>query len=384
MSKAVLFLVHGIGRHKKGWSGAPDGPVAALEAAMQNYGCFAAGDKLSTYLDVVEIRYDDIFDSVLAQWSNLAASLPAAAGFDWLDGVKKVLVDCGSDSNTFARFGGDVLLYKGFDLIARAVRLRVNSVITATMHRAYADAAAARHAAPPFAVLAHSMGTAVAQDALYQLANNDWRADNTTLRQQSQPIANLATNPALSAEQSTDFNAVLQDSGRKLPVGLNSLYLVADTSPLLHRAAGLYSHHQVAPGSFDCGAVFTIAHELDPVCRIGSAGFLVPQRPNALTITVKHLHDKNIHDFRHYLSHPRVHAQLFVRLIPKFLPEFKERAQQMAQSAEWTGFGGALAGQADAARQALRDKLVAIGTGVVSVPLLRGAIEAFYKAVESV
>jgi len=79
-----------------------------------------------------------------------------------------------------------------------------------------------------------------------------------------------------------------------------------------------------------------------------------------------------------------VHAQLFVRLIPKFLPEFKERAQQMAQSAEWTGFGGALAGQADAARQALRDKLVAIGTGVVSVPLLRGAIEAFYKAVESV
>ena len=104
MSKAVLFLVHGIGRHKKGWSGAPDGPVAALEAAMQNYGCFAAGDKLSTYLDVVEIRYDDIFDSVLAQWSNLAASLPAAAGFDWLDGVKKVLVDCGSDRRSGISF----------------------------------------------------------------------------------------------------------------------------------------------------------------------------------------------------------------------------------------------------------------------------------------
>lgn len=388
MSKPVLFLVHGIGRHKKGWSTEPGGPVAALEAAMRNYTCFGAGDKLSKYLDLVEIRYDDIFDSVLTQWSELAGSLPAAPGFDWLESVKKVLAECGDDSNVFARFGGDVLFYEGFDLIARAVRLRVNSVISAEMHRAFAEAAAAQRAAPPFAVLAHSMGTAVAQDALFQLATNTWREDQTRLNglrsdNKLQPIAKLADQPGLTSGQRAGLDAVLQDQARKLPVGLNTLFLVSDTSPLLHRAAGLYSHHQVAQGKFDCGAVFTIAHELDPVCKIGSAGFTVPQRPNSLTVTVKHLHDRNIHGFGHYLSHPHVHAQLFSRLIPEFLPEFTDGALEKGQSAEWTGFGGALALQAEAARQAVRDKLAGISTGTVSVASLRSVIETFNKFVDS-
>jgi len=355
---------------------------------MQNYACFAAGDKLSKYLDVVEIRYDDIFDDVLKQWSDLAASLPAASGFDWLDSVNKVLVDCGNDSNTFARFGGDVLIYKGFDLIARAVRLRVNSVITAKMHRVFAEASAARRPAPRFAVLAHSMGTAVAQDALFQLATNAWREDQTRLSElktntKLKPIAKFADPSVLSSDQRADLNAVIQDRGRGLPVGLNSLFLVSDTSPLLHRADGLFSHHQVAPGKFDCPAVFTIAHELDPVCKIGSAGFQVPARPNALTITVKHLHDRNIHGFGHYLSHPHVHAQLFSTLIPEFQPEFSDSALQIGESAEWTGFGGALAGQVDAVRQAVRDKLTAIPTGAPGVGSLRNAIETFNKFVDS-
>ena len=376
MSKPVLFLVHGIGRHKKGWSEAPDGPVSALETAMRKYSCFASGEKLSKYLEVVEIRYDDIFDSVLAQWSNLAASLPVAPGINWLDSVKKVLDEAGNDSNTFARYGGDVLLYKGFDLIARAVRLRVNSVISATMHRAYANAKAAGSAAPPFSVLAHSMGTAVAQDALFQLATNDWTPDHTTLRAQAPAIAALATNPDLSPEQGADFDAARQAGN--LRVGLDSLYLVADTSPLLHRAAGLYSNYQPRPGNFDCGAVCTIAHELDPVCNIGSRGFVVPPRPSAMTLTVKHVHDTNVHGFAHYLSHPRVHAQLFVRLIPAFLPEFKDQAQQIAQAAEWNGFGGALADRADGVRLALHDKLIAIRTDTASVASLRDAIKALF------
>ena len=388
MSKAVLFLVHGIGRQKKGWSEALDGPVPALEAAMQNYACFAAGDKLSKYLDVVEIRYDDIFDDVLKQWSDLAASLPAASGFDWLDSVNKVLVDCGNDSNTFARFGGDVLIYKGFDLIARAVRLRVNSVITAKMHRVLADASAAGSAAPPFAVAAHSMGTAVAQDALFQLATNTWREDRTRLNElwsnnKLRPISRFVDNPNLTSDQRADFNAVLQDQEHKVPVGINSLFLVSDTSPLLHRAAGLYSHHQPTPGSFDCRAVCTIAHDLDPVCKIGSAGFSVLQRPSAVTISVKHMHDKNIHGFGHYLSHPRVHETLFSRLIPElFLPEFRVRARQLAEQPEWNDLGGALADLEEVARQALRDKLIAIGAGSASVASLRGAIEKFFKIVD--
>jgi hypothetical protein len=390
MSKPVLFLVHGIGRHKKDWSSAPDGPVAALEAAMRNYDCFGSGDKLSKYFEVVEIRYDDVFDNVLTQWSSLAQSLPAVPGFNWGESVKKLLTECGDDSNTFARLGGDILLYEGFELIARAVRLRVNSVVTATLHRALADAVKAQSIAPPFAVLAHSMGTAVAQDALFQLATNIWREDHTRLSEvksnsKLQPIARLATNPNLNAEQASAFKAVLDDSGRKLPVGLDSLYLVADTSPLLHRAAGLYSHHQPTPGNFDCGAVCTIAHDLDPVCKIGASGSPVLARPNTLTIAVKHLHEKNIHGFGHYLSHPLVHARIFRRLIPtKFLSQHMDRAQQIAQASEWTGFGGKLAQQLTATAQlALQSKLTGISTGGLNVLELRGAVETLFKIVES-
>lgn len=388
MSKAVLFLVHGIGRQKKDWSEALDGPVPALEAAMRNYACFAAGDKLSKYLDVVEIRYDDIFDDVLKQWSDLAASLPAASGFDWLDSVNKVLADCGNDSNTFARFGGDVLIYKGFDLIARAVRLRVNSVITAKMHRVLADASAAGSAAPPFAVAAHSMGTAVAQDALFQLATNTWREDQTRLNElksnnKLRPISKFVDNPNLTSDQRADFNAVLQDQEHKVPVGLSSLFLVSDTSPLLHRAADLYSQVQ-SGGNFDCGTVFAIAHDLDPVCKIGSARSEMPQRPDVVAISVKHVHDKNIHGFGHYLSHPRVHAALFNRLIPElFLAEFRAHARQLAEAPEWNGIGGALTPLADAARQAVRDRLAAIDTSAVSVASLRNAIESLSKFVDS-
>jgi hypothetical protein len=140
MAKNVLFFVHGIGVHKIGWINEPDGPVAALNAAMDLYPACFAGKELSDYLDLVEIRYDDIFDTVLKTWQNLGNSLPANGGFDWTGEVQSLLQSVNGNRETFVRYGGDVLLYCGFDLVARAVRLRVSAIIATKIYQAWLEA----------------------------------------------------------------------------------------------------------------------------------------------------------------------------------------------------------------------------------------------------
>ena len=71
MVKNVIFFVHGVGRHTKGWSRIEGGPIHALVEASKQYDCFN-GLKLENLVDLVEIRYDDIFDQHLDQWANLA------------------------------------------------------------------------------------------------------------------------------------------------------------------------------------------------------------------------------------------------------------------------------------------------------------------------
>jgi len=48
---------------------------------------------------------------------------------DWIGEVQSLLDSLGGDRKEYADYGGDVLLYAGFDLVARAVRLRVASVL---------------------------------------------------------------------------------------------------------------------------------------------------------------------------------------------------------------------------------------------------------------
>jgi hypothetical protein len=376
----VLFLIHGIGRHGTGWSG---DPIAALDEAMKLYPeCFAPGKKLADYVLPVEIRYDDIFDSVLERWKQLAGSLPAPAGaFKWTAEVTRLLKQAGDDGNLFARYGGDVLLYCGFALVARAARLRVNSVIASTMYRAHAEALGQPNP-PKFAVLAHSMGTAVAQDALYQLATGNWLVER---KQLEAALPDLVANANLSARQASDLAATLQglreDPSRSIPVMLNALFLIADTSPLLHTAKALYSEWRNSWGAYDCAAVWAASHELDPVSIVGAGPAGTVARADKNPIAVRHFHRRNIHDFAHYLSHPAVHAEIFARMIPDFSGACYDKARALAASAAWTGFGGELAGAPDAAREQLKAALRRAVPLERSMQKLRETVENYFRAI---
>lgn len=381
MAKNVLFFVHGIGQHKKGWIDEPGGPVEALESAMRHYpACFPAAAKLADYLDLVEIRYDDVFDRILDTWQELGQSIPANAGFDWVGAVSNLWQSSNGRKEPFLRFGGDVLLYCGFDLVARTVRLRVNSVIATKIYQTWLAAGGAPGDIPRFAVVAHSQGTTVAQDALYQLASARWDDDVVEVEKKK---PELLDNPNLAPADRADFNGVVAGAranpDKPVPVGLSALYLVSNTIPLLRQVGGEYAMLKT-DGAFDCARVYNINHVWDPVSRVGGGAANPTPRAGWTNIAIRHVHQKNIHGFGHYLANPAVHAPIFARLIdPGFTGACAQAARTLAQSPEWTGFGGPLAGLDQQARQTLEDGLRALLTGQTSIAALRAAIEQLIK-----
>ena len=371
----VLFLLHGVGRHATGWA---SDPVAALQKAMQLYPCFEAAKPLADYVKPIEIKYDDIFDTVLERWVQLANALPTAGGgFAWTSKVAELLRKAGDDRNTFARFGGDVLLYAGFALVARAARLRVNALIASTIHEENKAAIEAGRSPPKFGLVAHSLGTTIAQDALYQLATGRWVAEEQSLAAE---LAQAATAAGLSEQQKNALSGSLASSppAGTLAVNLHGLFLISDTSPVL-KQSGYYSEIQTA-GVYDCHAVWAVNHEFDPISHVGGA-FTGSWRPDRREVRLRHFHEQNIHAFAHYLSHPAVHCDIFRLLIPPFSAACYQVAQTLASQPLWNGFGGALAGWAEQEKERLRRKL-RDAAGLERAPQkLRDAIEKYFRTI---
>jgi hypothetical protein len=384
MQKNIVFFVHGIGQHATGWSRAADGPIVALNNAMKLYpNCFPAGKNLEDYLELVEIRYDDIFDKVLDTWQDLGKSIPMNSGFNWVDSMRDLFTSVNGNKELFLRYGGDVLLYCGFDLVARAVRLRVNSVIATKIYQAHLAAASTPGQLPLMSVIAHSLGTTVAQDALYQLANAKWDDDIAAVSAQ-RPELNITSH--LNKSDQKDYQAVIegakQNPDKPIPVDLDTLFLVANTVPLLKRT-GEYALQRTASGGFDCGSVYNVNHLWDPVSKI-CGGLAIDNPRNHWSwsnIKIGHVHDANIHGYGHYLSNPAVHGLIFSKLMEStFTDTCYDSAQAIAQQAAWQGFGGQLSSLEEQARKKLEEQMSSISTGIGSgIEKLRNAVEAMAK-----
>ena len=364
MAKNVLFLIHGVGRQKKGWS---KQPVETLDEAMKLYpACFPAGKKLKHYVDVVEIRYDDIFDHILDQWAELADELPPSPGLDWVEEIREVLREAGDDRNVFSHYGGDVLLYCGFALVARAVRLRVNSVIATKIAKAVA--ASAGGDPPKFGVVAHSLGTAIAQDSLHQLVTGDWLGERREIKRK---LPGAAPPDAPNA---------------RFPAGLHALFLISDTSPLLHQVGTLFSHLKRPVGGYHCRGVCIVDHEFDPISLVGNCFVrpAPPPRTDIVRLPLRHFHQEWVHDFTHYLAHPDVHSAIFASLIPAYSIPCFQKARELGASAEWTGLGGELKERTEAELEALKQRLRAIAEGRTDIAGLRKALQEYAAELEGI
>jgi hypothetical protein len=330
MTRNVVFLVHGVGRQGAGWATAPGGPVPVLTEAARGYGVLD-GTALAERLDLVEVRYDDIFDTVLDRWGELADGLQGGAGVlpGGFERARRLLAEAGDDRNVFYRYGGDAVLYKAFGLVARAVRLRVMARLASTVATCRTAAKDAGEPEPRYAVVAHSLGTAVAHDSLHELAVNRWTDPDD-------PAGGLAAVPPGQRDAFAAAVARAADNPFAPSAGFrwNCVFMLANTSPLLHQIPEGPLASVVHPGGDGCcQTFFNVQHALDPVGRFPP--FEMPadwERAGVgYRLKVDHIHAPNVHGFGHYLAHPEVHRHLFLRMVPGFgMPGYGEGAELAA------------------------------------------------------
>jgi hypothetical protein len=361
--KNLIFFIHGIGRHPKGWIDADDGPVKALEAAMALYpDCFSGVKELRDLVDVVEVRYDDIFDDQIERWTDQVKDLPPVGpGAAWVEKLQEIWTRAQNDQKTFTDYGGDVILYCGFDVLARSIRLRVNKIILGEIYKRHKESLKSGETAPDVGIVAHSMGAAVVYDSLYSLFTGSWFAQGDE----------LLASENVTAKQKKHFHEILDEinapgSKTTVPVRLDMLMMLSNTSSLLTRWDVSQVNDKLGPGA-GTRTFLNVNHVLDPIGRLKR--FKISSEWDsllAIDIEPQHLHERNIHAMRHYLSHPAVHGRLFARMIGK-AGRFTGLCQTAAietkpQDALWTGIGGELKDMVEAEVQKLRNKLAEVST----------------------
>ncbi len=302
-----LFVVHGIGVFDNGW-------VAPVEALLTDiYGRYEVLSSVARKdrFTIHPIRYDDVLSALVKKWQADATAVSKLSA-DVSAGAAEALVGWLKTAGTGFQWthAADALLYRCFSDVREAVQVAVANQIMAVVNddlNKFQDA--------KWGVLAHSLGTAVAHDALHAL----WTTE-------------------------------LAGGARVDPADVKAAFvmMVANVSRLLETDVDVLTS-VVQPGKPSdpergCLNFLTVRHALDP--------FTIPQMfdpaawPDEETvqqgryqsIRVNHFRDRNIHGFQHYLSHPAVHIPL-MRLIAN-QKAVVSAAEEKAALKEFTDFGG--------------------------------------------
>lgn len=267
----VLFVVHGMGVHlEEDWM---DGVKKELEKAAASFDIFQEYP-LEQWITMVPVTYDNVFGQVLEEWDDLVDSLSAYAYENQLDVTDLVswLHDVDeTEKNFFWSHVVDVILYRFF----KQVRAEVNARVMSQLADGIAQAKAAGSG---YSVLAHSLGTAVAHNALHLLATHNY--GNST-----------ALNPP----------------GTRM----DNLFTVANVSRVLELESMPVYNSAVKPGPTDSSTTylnhyFNFRHRFDPIPAFRP--FRSEWSDGYHYQKVQHFRDWNIHGFTHYLEHPAVHG----------------------------------------------------------------------------
>jgi hypothetical protein len=331
MAKDIVFVLHGIGQYGPGWIDQESCAVPVLRQVAQQYPFFE-GKTIDSFVEFVPILYDDVFQRIMEHWKKLAdgltESIPVVPGF--LDRTLQLMK--GATKSDWAHtHGADVALYWGFRLFQQRVVLHV----LAQMTRKIADTIGQPDGQPQYHVLAHSLGTAVAHDALHHLGTEAWLAQLQDTEFDDDDA------DAASAERDTYVDAVTR-LRQRVPNPLNperfkfeSITMISNVSALIHPSTSPY-HSIVRPGSsHDMGAYaqnyFNVNHKFDPVSIVGD--FVMPagwKMMGGFDTQVDHVFKdpQNIHDAAHYVRNPRVHVPLLAFYVNAYAPTPDDVAQR--------------------------------------------------------
>ena len=302
--RRLLFLLHGVGEHGAGWADRPEGPATTLRQESRRYAAFQRRP-LDERVRVVSLSYDDLLDAAAARWRDSAARSarevtgkaeeaarkaaalllkapwlgaavdglsPFARHLAALPGLAELAEHLPALEAAWPDHASDVLAWRADTECRAAVRARVADSVRAALLAAAEDSGAVEAV---FA--AHSLGTAVAHDALDDLGRR-W----------------------------------LQRRGAFSPRRWRwrAVFMLADVSRLL-AAGGPESLLRAGPARDTASwtrRLYEVRHAWDPIDRA------VPKADEALRrslpLKVSHAWKANVHSFGHYLEHPAVHIPL--------------------------------------------------------------------------
>jgi hypothetical protein len=266
MSRQVVFLVHGIGDHKIGWS---KSAVQSLDALGQRYS--TVGAPISEQVVFAEVAYGEVFDKQLARWDTdvdaFAANgvVPQAKdAVAWLDGV--------TEGGFVWTHLGDVVLF-----LSRFTRAAAVAEVVAQMAKVIADDPDPE---TEFSIIAHSMGTAVTMEAVNALVT---------------PIPKIGW------------------TGLPPDFRFREVMMLANTSRFFQRPElHAYTESRLLPKKYKttglCSTYRNVYHRRDPVALFRRFAPNASDDMGYVAVPVEHYHARNIHGLTHYFEHPAVHG----------------------------------------------------------------------------
>ena len=367
MAKNIVFVLHGIGQYTDGWMSLESCAVPPLKAAAKRYPFFE-GKSLDTFVEFVPILYDDVFEKIQKHWADLAKDLKAAIPVLPRFADKLFTYMEKGTEDTFAlNNGADVALYWGFRLFQQRVVLRVLAQIASKI----AATIAATDQVPHYHILAHSMGTAVAHDALHHLGTEAWL---TALKTAPLDDADGERAKVDRAQYLGELDRVKDATSKQSPFdpanfAFQSITMLSNVSGLIHGAESPY-HSIVRPGTpGDNGAFVSnyvnVNHKFDPISIIGN--FKMPGGwaigGGGVDVVLEHLagDPEQLHDAAHYVRHPAVHLRLLAQYVDPYAPSaddvkqvakfakehsvqaaVKAKLEKLSDSPQWKNFIGRL------------------------------------------
>lgn len=298
MEKQVIFLVHGMGDTKQGWSQ----PIQGL--IKQKYSLYRISNlqPFDSQYVFKEINYNQVFEDHIETWkekSQIVTNKLEASGID--SDVLNTLM--GFTSKTAKKaFASthvlDVILYR----FMKSLKSQIIANITTQIVGKLSDV-------PKYSIICHSLGTAVMHDVMQaNLTTNEFPISTT------HGIPNVYMSIA-------NISRVLQDAD-------TNVYTSA-VRPRLKDKNKLYG----------CTRFINLRHALDPFTKINpfdpkwKKGASDPlnnlYRDSYESIKISGLTGNNPHDFSHYLEHPACHVALFRGLAGKSAVRKSELDQQL-------------------------------------------------------
>ncbi len=306
MAKHILFLVHGMGDTRPGWSQDLQQLIRARYADFPGLNLLVPFDNNFTFS---EINYNDKFDERRRAWAQNAQAVLGALAQNGLDSgavnlLTQYAAETGKDTflNTHVL---DVILYRFIPQIAEQVRAAVHKQILQTL------TGQPQNETINWSVIAHSLGTSVTHDTLHAMYS-------------SGTLPPSITRPKVVA-------------------------MLANVSRVLETDADVYTSQvfpSLDPAKGVCDYFLNARHEWDPIPvpkqfkPVDDWPDIETRRNNRFqNIVINAIEAKNVHGFDHYLKNPKVHIALFRTLTWDSLIDAAGAAAAIAQYEAGTPLG---------------------------------------------